>query len=364
MKNIVVSFCLLFTSVTLHCMELKPDYKESEKRIDDACKAQLRVALEKYKNGNAFESETMNRLAHTANWATHSDNGIEYIHCTKDDQNNGFFQEALKKTDQKIIQWLIDEGNIGHHSIKECEDFITFCTEQLSPSTEENKRNSAYGILKSIIEHYKTNAAFQERKELYIKTIIELQLEHEEASNSEFTMDEDLLTPFSTQDNLSNQYQTIVNKDGNTLAHILVEKHAAGKLHTAVKKNCVSKITLNNAGKTVYDLALDKFLASLNDTMLDISSSEANSIRCCYYMLEKYFSHSEDKENCCKEHIISKKFGESSRNNSQDPSPNNSQEPSRNNSQIAPSSLSDDPQETKKSWYSGLCGLCKTEEQQ
>ena len=143
MKNVLI-FNFLFIGIVLHSMETPQqvescndsiNYKETEKYLNDDCKKQLKSCLQKY-NDNDFTPQDMNNILEVVSYITQYDDSAKCIHDIKDDEQNGFFQYALKKVDLPIMQWLIEKGNIKHHSKKECADFITFCAEQLSPNVE------------------------------------------------------------------------------------------------------------------------------------------------------------------------------------------------------------------------------------
>ncbi len=223
MKNVpvILFLCFFITHVTLYCMEQPQqdssiDYKETEKYLNDDCNNQLKNCLEKYKTSDEFTPQDMNNILEVISFITGCENSADYIHLAKDDEQNGFFQYAIKKIDLPITLWLIAKGNIKYHSEKECADFVTFCAEQLSPRIDLEKRDTAYAILKSIIEHYKTNTIFNSCKESYLEKMIMLQLQHR-AQNTQFIIEEELLTPFLNQDQsnsssgLSDMYQKIVD---------------------------------------------------------------------------------------------------------------------------------------------------------
>jgi hypothetical protein len=330
MKNIVLFFCCLMMHITMYCMELtnqdasskNVNYKEKEQILINDCKDQLKNRLEIYKTSGEFTPQIMDNILGVLSFITNgSENSVDYVHQTKDDELNGFFQHALKKTDLPGMKWLIEKGNIKYHSEKEYADFIAFCTEQLSPTVDQSKRDTAYTILKSIIEHYKTDAGFLKlSKEYYLPIMIMLELKHR-ALKTKFTIEEDLLTPFVQQNQAHNvnglfdMYQTIVdvdNKDNNTLAHIIVEQNDADELHILMKKNYISKETRNNAGKTVHELAFDKLRAFTQNTALISGNQEKyDATRCCYFMLEKYFAENDfDKKRiCCEKHPVLKRYG-------------------------------------------------------
>ncbi len=327
MKNVVLLVCSLMLHMTTHCMELEKqdelsvDYKEKEQVLVDDCKGQLKNCLEKYEASDDFTPQDMEKILGVLSYITNgSEHSIDYIHQTKDKELNGFFQHALKKIDLPMMQWLIAKGNIKYHSERECSDFIAFCTESLSPAVEEIRRNRAYDILKSVIEHYKTEAVFQACKDFYLRIMIMLQLKHR-AADTKFIIEEELLTPFVQQNQshsvsgLSDMCQTIVDvddKDSNTLAHIIVEQHDADELHILMNKNYISKTVKNSAAKTVHDLAFDKFRAfTQNTSSASVFPEKAKAARCCYYMLDKYFAENDfdKKKNCCDQHPVLKRYG-------------------------------------------------------
>lgn len=330
----VLMFCFLFTHFTMHCMEQSQStetscedaYETSDNSINyvveeplaDDCWLQVNTKLEEYKKSNNFTPQDMDNILGVISFIINdNDRSVGYIHGAKDDDKNGFFQHALNKTDVSIIKWLIEKGNTYHHRSKECEDFVVFCREQLLPTVEENKRKEAYAIFKAVMDHYKIDTVFKNCRASYIDAMINLQLEHR-ASQSQFTIDEELLTPFLAQDEdnvaiaLSDIYQKRADKVGNTLAHIVVEQHDADELYTLMKKNYISKTVKNNNQKTVYALAFDKHRVFTKDTTLvDLQKDKARLTRCCYFMLDKYFADAKEfgkKKDCCKNHTITKNY--------------------------------------------------------
>jgi hypothetical protein len=290
------------------------DYKESEELLIGDCQNQLKDCLERYKAADNFTPQDMENILGVISFITAAENSAEYIHCAKDAEQNGFFQYAIRKVHLPIIKWLIEKGNIKYHLKKECTDFITFCAEQLLPTIEPDKRETAYVILKAVIEQYKTNIIFQSCKESYLETMIRLQLAHRTLV-TQFTIEEELLTPFLNQDQantlsgLSDMYQTIVDEKGNTLAHIVVNQHDADELYKLINKNCVPKKVENN----VHTLAFNKHRVFTKDTTLvSVRPEEAQATRCCYFMLDKYFAENQKdfakKQDCCKNHSIIKRY--------------------------------------------------------
>lgn len=318
MKHLLLFFCFFCTNTALYGMEQNSDgveYEEAETFLNDHCKTQLKSALEKYKN-EEFTPQDMDNLLEVLFFITGYDDSVEYIHMSRDDEQNGFFQYALNKIDLPVVQWLIEKGNLNYHLEKECNDFVTFCAEQLSPEIEDTKRKTAYNIVKNVIECYKEHTIFQSCRERFVEDIIILQLQHK-ALWTQFTIDEQLIIPFLIQDQtkasveLSSLYQTIRDKDGNTLAHIAVQQRDADELYTLMKKNYISKTVENNDKNTVALLAFNKFRSYMVDTTsIDIHKKEAQAARCCHFMLKKYFAEDDfdRNQNCCKEHVIIKKY--------------------------------------------------------
>ncbi len=330
MKNILLFICCLMTHITVYCMELDKkddlcnnniDYEVIDKNLIDDCKNELEKCLKVYKKSDDFTPQTMDNMFGVISYMTNrSDNSVDYIHCTKDKKSNGFFQYALQKTDLPIMQWLITKGNIKYHSEKEYADFIDFCFQQLLPTVDKSKRDIAYAILKSVIEHYKADAGFLKKsKECYLPIMIMLQLKHR-ALKSEFVIEEDLLIPFlehnQTQalNGLSNMYQTIIDEEDdkkNTLAHIVVEQHDADELYILMKKNYISKKVKNSDEKTVKKLAFEKFRVFTQDTsLISLRKEESEQTKCCYFMLNKYFAGDkfDKRDNCCAKHPVLKRY--------------------------------------------------------
>lgn len=295
------------------------DYREAEKFLNDDCQEMLKESLKKYKTTD-FAPQDMTNIVEVLYFITTRPNVVEYVHNIKDDERNGFFQYALNKVDLPIVKWLIEKGNIKYHTNKECEDFLLFCIEQLSPDKEQYTQESAHAIVKCVIDRYKDNKIFQPYKEDFIKKMIVLQL-RQRALSSQYKVDEELLTPFLAQDQthtgngLCNMYQTIVDDEsGNTIAHIIINQRAADELHTFIKKNYVSDTVINKEKMTVRALAFQKFRAfTMNTVTIDIQKEDFKASRCCHYMLDKYFAEKDfdKKDNCCEKHVITKKYGAS-----------------------------------------------------
>jgi hypothetical protein len=305
-----------FAKATKDTSEDRLNYNAIEKSLIDDCKIELKKRLAKYKANDVFMPQDMDNILGVINFITNgSENSIDYIHCTKDDEQNGFFQYILEKLDLHNLQWFIAKGNIKHHTEKEFSNFVAFCTEKLSPTIEQEKRNIAYTMLKSIIEHYKTNNGFQACKEYYLQVMIMLQLQHR-ALATKFFIEEELLTPFLPLYELCHLYQITIDEHdntGNTLAHIIVGQYDADELHKLMKKNYISKDAKNKNGKTVYDVAFEKFRDFTQDpTLIEDRKKDAQAARCCYFMLTKYFAENQkdfEKEKGCECHIITKRYG-------------------------------------------------------
>jgi len=295
------------------------DYEKRECILRDDLKKALKERLENYRISDQFTPQHMEDILGVINLTTNGSESSDYIHSIKDDKQNGFFQLALNKGDFSVIQWLLAKGNINYHSEKECADFILFCNGQLSPTIEQYKRDNAYNILKSVIEHYKTNIVFEKNKQYYLEIMIMLQLQHR-ALATKFIIEEELLTPFLPQGQahslnvLSDMYQKTTDEKGNTLAHIIIEQYDADELHKVMKKNYISKEVKNNDGKTVYDIAFDKHREfTQNPALISERSEEAQATRCCYFMLKRYFAGNQNDFNktkdCCNQHIVTKRYG-------------------------------------------------------
>jgi len=149
MKNVYILSCLFFVNSTSHCMDGNIqtqlwqdfDYKGSVERSINRCQEYIQNNLKEYKCTD-FTSERMDKIV------TDGDDKlgrscIPYVHQAKDTDQNGFFQYAIIKRDLPRVQWLVEKGNIQHHEKKEYDDFIQFCTEQLSPSKEEKEKKRA-----------------------------------------------------------------------------------------------------------------------------------------------------------------------------------------------------------------------------
>ncbi|HLW73011.1 MAG TPA: hypothetical protein VKR54_03100 [Candidatus Babeliales bacterium] len=324
MKKIQVLYSLLFASITMYCMEDNKktelwqsiNYKKIEASFRNDYKNYLKKHLEEYKTQH-FTHEKMDYILSMGNLMTGHD-CVADLHCTQNEDKNGFLQCAIKKVDLPVVQWLIAHENVKYHSPTESINFVTLCTEQLLPDKPEAKRTNAYTILKTITEPYKTSNTAHWWREFYIKKIIELQLEHKK-KRTNFTIDEALVTPFLQQDSpdtdapifLSNMYQQVVEKEsGNTLSHIIVNNHDADELYKLIHKDYVSSIE-NKDGMTTLDLAFKQHSASTqNVSLLDLEPEVSRLNRCCYFMLLKYIKSKksaqefDDAPNCCERHTI------------------------------------------------------------
>jgi hypothetical protein len=315
MKNILFIVCFLCSNITLYGMEQNNsdvNYRETEKLLNDGCKTYLNGCLETYKTTD-FTPQDMNHILEVLLFITGNSGSREYIHSIKDSEQNGFFQYALNKVDLQIVQWLRDQGNIKYHTPMECEDFLKFCEKQLSPDKEESKKKAAIGIVKCVIEQYKEREIFRTYEETFIRQMIMLQLK-ERTLSSKYVVDEELLTPFVSQNqfNISDMYQKIMDDEcGNTLAHIVVEQRDADELHKLIKKNYISNVIPNKEKLKVHELAFKKFRAfTMDTTSIDLHKKESRASRCCYFMLDKYFAGADfsKKENCCSDHTIANKY--------------------------------------------------------
>jgi len=290
------------------------DYTKSVERSENRCKKYIQENFGEYKQEQTvFAPGRMDKIV------TEGDNKLgrncmEYIHTTKDEQQDGFFQYSIKKRDLPRLVWLIKNGNIKYHSAKEYNDFIKLLVEQLSPSKEEKEwkegdlsleeskktRNTVYVLFKTIIDAYKTHEGFQPYGKSLVEEMMGVNLEHEKYSTS-FTIDEELLIPFlpSDQDKsvvLRDMYQKTVDKErGDTFAHVFARQHKSDKLHQLIENDYIDPI-LNEEDKdvvgdkkglTFFDIVFGEF-DKMNPLDFNTDPEKAQKIACCYHMSLKY----------------------------------------------------------------------------
>lgn len=317
MKKILLIPYILFTITTLQGMNLdlikSIDYKSIEESLKNDYQEHLKSFLEEYKQTDCTPENIDNILTMSSSMTGHKN--LDYIHFVKDDQQNTFLKIAIQKTDLPTVRWLIEQGNTKYHTNQNHYDYVNLCVKQLSPETDKAKKDTAYNILKTVVEPYKTLSMDKEWRKYFIKEMVSLQLQHKKYRTN-FIIEESLLTPFLTQGiektqidiNLENIYQRVTDEDGNTLTHIIVNLPDADELCQLIHKNYVSPLK-NKEHLDALALAIKNFRVFSQDTSLfDRKPIDSMHARCCYFLLLAYITRKRNENPadcfCCDKHAI------------------------------------------------------------
>jgi hypothetical protein len=251
--------------------------------------------------------------------------GFGGVPCTKirDEQDNNLIRIAVKKLDLPIVQWHILKQGTHDITAEDVDYCVALCVEQLNPKKTETcagDKKNAYNILKTLAQKHEDGAfTFALRakpcRENFIKQLILLQIKHTKHP-SDFVFEQDLITQHVTSHAddespilLTDMYQTVANKKGNTLSHFLVHLHNADELYQLMNKNYISALP-NKANKTVVDLALEHFQQFTQDpTQFDLYPEKAAQTYCCLFMLLRYIKSKNkgyvtSQYKCCDKHMI------------------------------------------------------------
>jgi hypothetical protein len=329
MKNMQLLSCLFFATIATHCMESstnpwkKIDCNAVEKSLNNDYHNYLKNRLEAYKTTD-FTQQDMSNLQTMGNFITGKpDTHLLYNHI-RDEQGDSFITIAVKKPDLPIVNWCTAVGKarrISHEDFNTC---ITTCMRYLSPKeTNDSKRKNTYDILKRLTlkrAHIAIIPALQSKinRENLIKQLILLQLKHTK-HNSNFVIEDELITQHLTSGEndqspikLTDIYQQVTDKKGNTLSHIIVNNQNPDELWELITKEYVSPLE-NKDQKTIVALALTHFQSFSQDaTLFDVYPDQSKRAHCCLFMLLKYVKAKQTgKElssfpSCCDKHIVKK----------------------------------------------------------
>lgn len=329
MKNKALLYCILFTNIALFCSEQKNeldlikqiDYKKIEQTLHEnyityACKC-----LEEYKTTD-YTPEKMWEIGRKQKFMT----GAKYpslpYNAIRDKDGNNFIRIAVNKMDLPIVDWHVLKQ--GAHCItrKDFDYCIGQCVLQLKTMVSEDlqKKNTAYNILKILGTKQGNRASIfvlneKPCREHFIKQLILLQIKHKKYYTEFPSIEEEFIQQYTTAGDkdsspiiLKDMYQQIVNNDGNTLSHLLVNLQNADELYDLIKKHYVSP-TPNKAGKTILDLALHHFQMFTQDpSNFDTYPEKVKQSRCCLFMLLKYIKLqngiNDSNYTCCDKHVI------------------------------------------------------------
>lgn len=329
MKNKILLFYAIFTSITLHCCEQQNQLnyinqincRKIEQTLSDNYITYARKCLEEYKITD-YTPQKMSDIISMGHYIT----GHSYFpyNCIRDENGDSFIRIAVNKLDLPMINWQITQ--YGCHCITQ-EDFnycIKQCINQIHPNkTARNtdEKNIAYDILKILIakngkcSFYIYDLHTKQYREDLIKQLILLQIKHTKYQ-SMCPINKELLEEYTSINGddqslilLKDMYQNITNKKGNTLSHVTVESQNADELYQLINKNYVS-FAPNKAGKTIVDLALDHFQMFTQDVShVNMLPEKATRARCCLFMLLQYIKKMESKalqneHKCCDKHVI------------------------------------------------------------
>ncbi len=332
MKRTQLFSCLLFTAITTHCMEDKPQKQELanpwkaidcqviEKSLTDDYHNYLKNRLEEYKKVD-FTPENMIHLISTGIFIT----GDKYIglpyNVIRDENNDTFHNIAVKQQNLPVINYCV-KGH-GFHCITR-DDFdlcLATCVKHLHPEkTDATEKTTAYEIIKTLCTKQGPNASIftlreKSCRENLIKQLILLQIKHKKYK-SDFVIEDELIAQHLTSGEndqspivLTDMYQTVANKKGNTLSHIVVELQNPDELHQLITKNYISP-AINKTNDTVLDIALWHFQDfTHNISSLDAHKPQADQSRCCLFMLLSYIKSKQNgildkSQQCCDKHPI------------------------------------------------------------
>lgn len=330
MKHITLLYCALFTGTILYGSEQQKqlelikqiDCTKIAKTLNDNYIAYARKHLEKYKTTNYTVQEMCN-IGRKNQFMTGEQYGGFPYNAIRDEQGNSFIRIAVNKMDLTIVDWHVLKQ--GAHCITQ-EDFnycSNLCFEKLNPKkTEEHisEKATAYTILKILAtKQGDTYTIWTLRPKLcrenFVKQLILLQIK-QKRYKSDFIIEDEFIAQHLTgcKDDqspilLTDMYQTVANKKGNTLSHIVVELQAADELCTLINKNYVSAAP-NKIGKTIDQLALHHFQMFTQDTSnFDLYPENGKNARCCLFMLLKYIISKQNGSltpdyTCCDKHAI------------------------------------------------------------
>lgn len=316
MKKTLLILCMLFNAMAIQCMNLALiediNIDEIETSLNDDYQNHIKSFIEEYKKTNGSPENIDGILTMSSSITGHKNS--EYIHSVKDDEGNSILTIAIGKIDLPTTHWLIEQGNTKHHSNKDYYDYVGLCVKQISSGANDTTRITAYNILKTVVEPYKARNMDKKWRKYFIKEMIALQLQHKK-NRTDFIIEEDLLTPFLTQEpqnnnatiSLAAMYQKVTDEDKNTLTHIVINLADIDELEKLIRKDYVSPLK-NNDNFDALQLATQNFQKfSQHTSLFDSDTTQAMNTRCCYFLLLNYMLKKR-KENvadcfCCPKHV-------------------------------------------------------------
>jgi hypothetical protein len=332
-KNTHLLFCLLFTSITIQCMNQQLTVKNKEndpwKSVDVSAmnhilgedyRAYLTNRLIEYRK-NDFTSQDLNQIEKMYSRMKndkHSDLKNYLYNYVVDEKQNSFLHVAIKKKDITVLKWLTTVVQCAPHNVNaDGKNPFDLCIEQMMPDAQESDRERAHEMLDLLTDRYnKANFCLEPRK-AYLQKMLQLQYAHTKNATT-FKLKEALFQRFLTDKHgkyliaLSKLYQETADPiTGDTFTHIFVEQGNADTLHKLLQQGYASPAK-NNDGKTPIDSALILFNAitqsSCFDTMITIDRAGYNRRRCCLFMLMHYAAKQQqlqcDLEQCCSAHTL------------------------------------------------------------
>jgi predicted nucleic acid-binding protein len=329
MKHTLLLCCAFFASISLQCSEQekqlelikKIDYKKIEKTLSDDYFTYAREELENYKN-TEYTPQKMGHVSNMNRVITGNQYASLPYNEIRDEQGNSFIRVAVAKMDQPIVDYFV--LRLGTHCITP-EDFdycLNLCAEKLNPKNNitATEKSTAYNILKILSakqgsSYYTFLLNQKSSRESLLNKLIRLQLKHKK-HQSPVTIEQEFIEQHLTAGKddqspilLPDLYQTIANKKGNTLSHIMVQLQNPTELCELINKNYASPAT-NKAGETVLDLALHHFQTFTQDpSSFDLHPEAAAQARCCLFMLLRYIKSKQNDQLsneyiCCDKHVI------------------------------------------------------------
>jgi hypothetical protein len=324
MKNNMQLFsCLFFTVMATRCMEennpwKKIDCNAIEQSLNNDYHNYLKNRLEEYKKAD-FTPQDIAHLASTGIFIT----GNYYIGLPheniKDEHGNNLMKIATQKQDLPIIEFLVKARGAHCISRNDFDACIATCTKPLHPYHHTiAQQKTAYEIIKTLSYKQGPNASIftlreKSCRENLIKQLILLQIKHKKYG-SNFVFEDELITQHLTSGEndqspilLPDMYQTVANKKGNTLSHIIVELQKSDELYELINKNYVSPAT-NKENQNVLDIALQHFQQFTKTPSLPDQEEEKGRARCCLFMLLTYIKSKQADAlvnyKCCDKHVI------------------------------------------------------------
>jgi hypothetical protein len=330
MKNMHFLFCFFVSSITLHSMDLGTAAARSENPEDNQkiilqndFKKNLKNRFQDYKKKSFSINDMKNIQAEYYNTTNNESIGFlgECLHrdvC--DEHGNTFVHLGILDKHLSLIEWAIGcmkrPLSTQNESGKEP---IDLCIDQLMPDALDSNREKVDTIFTALAHGYIKIGFDYDHRRNFLKKIVALWSEHIKHDSTKFCLKEDILQGFAGQDiQLSEIYQEVCDKEGNTLTHILVSRHLADLLYNFSIKDYLTFAT-NKKNEDPVTLAQKNFLKVSRDLLkqcapnqnFDIKAIPQEDInkKCCYYMLlnlQKKQANNTDFEQCCDKHIIEK----------------------------------------------------------